>query len=1230
MNRIYRLVFNRQLGVVQVACEFAGNRNARSAKGGGRRRLHPLSSALSFAVLAGATLGTAASLQAQAIINDAQVIDDDATFARGVNIGTTGTGSLVVRDGAQVTSSGYVQLGTEADGKGTLTVEGAGTRFLINANSRLYVGHAGTGELNVVGGGAVDASTNFTRLAGLAGSKGTLTVSGDRSYFTTLRLDVGALGDGTLNVLDGGKVTTTTAWSGTNTNGLGFGNEAGSTGVGTVSGAGSLLEVKGNHLAIGLRGNGTLNVSDGAQVVVERDLRVGSEVLFGHSHRVDGVLDISGGAHVSAGRVIISEDENAHGRVTVDGSNSVLEAGRIFVGSQAEGWLLVRNGGAVSGDRLVAEDADRAGSDDFDQAGRVQVTGGGSRIEMNSVTLSEHSVIEEQGQVISTTALIQDSHSKDRSVATIRGAGTLWTNSGRFDTRTNVDLLDGARIETGSAHISGGGDTVDFHHLAKIEQMRVRGNGARLHASQGLTVGSSVFDGWGFLTLGEGGSVAAEGDGLDLTSAGYVAFGGGLTSWETGMGGGPVFAAAENAGAMDPATVIRMRPASGGLVFNHLSDGYGFSNRIISTATSTTHDAGSFNGGSLHNVAGTTVVSGDLSGYGGNIRVTGGKLVIESDMYTARPATSTYAGALLDQQLQVTGGMLIVNGTSGFLQEKDHGGAPVQERASMATVSGSGILGGVGVLGTLAVLQGGTLSPGDGGVGTLTVDGDLYLNHGTLLSPDRKVFYDVDILADGRSDLLKVSGAARIGSAGGSANLTGVRVSTLDAHTSYQDGKAYVIVQAAEGVHGTFDEVTSRSAFITPTLSYTDKAVILNIGVVSTPSPPVPPPVTPPPPTPPVTSPGAPPAAPGTPNAPLVFGRVAQTANQASVAGALDTLLQAGDALALYNNLLMHSAEEARLAFNFLAGDVYPGNRALLLEDRFLRDAIGRTLRDEDRKDGAGALDAWVAVGGNRATLDSDGNAGQARLNGFGVAAGLGWQVSDGWNLGAAIGHQDATLSARQRTARTDVDARYAGLYADGAVGAAYVRSGVIYADYGLAARRSVHTANAPMQALNANSAATAITFFAEAGFHVEFDSGRLTPYLNLNHTRLENDAFTEMGGAAALVVAAQKDEWWTATAGARAIWDISGGAGDGAALSFGLAWQHGGGDELLHSRHRLIAGSDAFQVQGVPMARNVGLADLSIAVNTSQRSRLQFTAEARAGDGLSDVGGYVNWHVRF
>jgi len=126
-----------------------------------------------------------------------------------LHVGGYGTGIVTVADRGSL-SSGDGYLGKESGSSGTATITGAGSSWTNGAttwdDSYLYVGGGGTGTLNVENGGSV--STSFGYLGEESGSSGTATITGTGSSWTnsgSLYLggsagDVSVLDGGTLNV----------------------------------------------------------------------------------------------------------------------------------------------------------------------------------------------------------------------------------------------------------------------------------------------------------------------------------------------------------------------------------------------------------------------------------------------------------------------------------------------------------------------------------------------------------------------------------------------------------------------------------------------------------------------------------------------------------------------------------------------------------------------------------------------------------------------------------------------------------------------------------------------------------------------------------------------------------------------------------------------------------------------------------------------------------------------
>jgi len=129
-------------------------------------------------------------------------------------------------------------------------------------------------------------------------------------------------------------------------------------------------------------------------------------------------------------------------------------------------------------------------------------------------------------------------------------------------------------------------------------------------------------------------------------------------------------------------------------------------------------------------------------------------------------------------------------------------------------------------------------------------------------------------------------------------------------------------LNADGGVRREFSNAVSRSAFLNFGLSYNPNSVDLTIALNN----------------------GR--TDPGTPEPRPLFKRVAGTSKQYATAAALDTLVQSGASLELYNDLLMLSADEARGSFDSLSGEVYASTASVLIDQsQFVRGAMNSRLQ---------------------------------------------------------------------------------------------------------------------------------------------------------------------------------------------------------------------------------------------------------------------------------------------
>ncbi|MCL2790875.1 MAG: autotransporter-associated beta strand repeat-containing protein, partial [Desulfobulbus sp.] len=275
-------------------------------------------------------------------------------------VGDSTTGSLNILGGGSV-SNNLTNIGNQSGSTGEVTVSGAGSKW--KTSSDLTIGRYGTGTLSIEDGGAV---TSYHGLIGSqAGGTGTVNVDGPDSKWTItdgLTIGVYTQGDGTLNITNGGTVSTSA-----NTTALAIGNGSGSTGTVNVDGPGSTLNINGPSV-VARSGTGTLNITNGGTVSATYNTIVALDKGSSGTVNVDGPgsawtisgylvvgyqgtgsLSITNGGAVSNGTGYISSEGGSTGTVTVDGAGSTwTNDGFLFVGSLGNGSLTIANGGVVS------------------------------------------------------------------------------------------------------------------------------------------------------------------------------------------------------------------------------------------------------------------------------------------------------------------------------------------------------------------------------------------------------------------------------------------------------------------------------------------------------------------------------------------------------------------------------------------------------------------------------------------------------------------------------------------------------------------------------------------------------------------------------------------------------------------------------------------------------------------------------------------------------------------
>jgi len=268
---------------------------------------------------------------------------------------------------------------------------------------------------------------------------------------------------------------------------------------------------------------------------------------------------------------------------------------------------------------------------------------------------------------------------------------------------------------------------------------------------------------------GQGGALVASsgGGGAALGGAIFVRDGASLIIAGGAFSGDDVTAGAGNgAGAATGSDLFLMSSSTGTYTFAPIAGQSLIFNGSIADDSAAGLPGGSYTAGSAG---------------GASISIIGeGKVV-----YTAGH-TYSYAGPT-----KVTNGTLQVDGTVS---------------ASAITVQGVGTLDGTGAVQAITVLEGGVLSPGVAGIGTLTANGNVtfqFIPADPNTPPPDPGSFVVDVgNTAGNSDLLNVTGAVNLNNAHLSGSLIG----------AFNTSGVYTIIHTTAGVTGTFDGATEGSA----------------------------------------------------------------------------------------------------------------------------------------------------------------------------------------------------------------------------------------------------------------------------------------------------------------------------------------------------------------------------------------------------------------------------------
>jgi fibronectin-binding autotransporter adhesin len=528
----------------------------------------------------------------------------------------------------------------------------------------------------------------------------------------------------------------------------------------------------------------------------------------------------------------------------------------------------------------------------------------------------------------------------------------------------------------------------------------------------------------------------------------------------------------------------------------------GQSNSIAELAGSSATASIDITGGTLtDNQSTNTIFAGSLTGAGGTFNKTGaGTLNLTG--------ASTYTGPT-----NVTGGTLAVNGSI----------------ASIVSVTNGGKLGGNGTVAGVNAGTGGIVGPGNS-IGTLNVAGNVAFGPGST--------YQVEANAAGQADKIVATGTA---------TLTGGTVAVLAQPGTYARVTGYTILTANGGVSGTFSNVTSNLAFLSPLLSYSSNSVQLTLARND-----------------------------------IAFSAFAGNANQVRTANAVQAL---GLGNGLYNLVLGQTDAGTGTALASLATEIHAGvGTAILEQERDVREAMLDRARAGTEGTGLwlrGVYDWAHSRGGSslRLGVDRKGVLG-------GIDGGMG-----GLRVGAIGGYVEGDVNVRSQAASAKDRTKLVGVYAGWGAGGLSVRGGANWSWHDIDTSRAIAfpglagTATASYQAQSGQ-------IFGEIAYNLLTGPIRFEPFADFAHLRNRTDGFAETGSTGALNVGRDRRDADFATLGLRLGGTVPMGPGATLRPRLSAAWQRGWGDLRGTTVASFGPGTGTFLLTGAGVGRDTLVLD--------------------------------------
>jgi autotransporter-associated beta strand protein len=451
--------------------------------------------------------------------------------------------------------------------------------------------------------------------------------------------------------------------------------------------------------------------------------------------------------------------------------------------------------------------------------------------------------------------------------------------------------------------------------------------------------------------------------------------------------------------------------------------------------------------------------------------------------------------------------------------------------AGPVVVSSGAQVGGVGQIGTLTLAAGAVVSPGENGVGTLHIAGDLVQRAGSIYRTD---------FAENGSPSLAITGRAVLED-GATLALANAGAQSI--------GARYTLLTAVGGISGAYTTEPSGDGLREIRVIQSGNSLVAQIARTGT-----------------------------------SLRNTAASSNEASVASAIASL---GYGNGIYSSLTLNPDDVAvQAALRALSGEVHASLRTAVTSDvlNVEDNLFGRIGQLENRASGI-----WGGFTANHGDDRGRNGAADADRDTFGGITGADVALGANAHIGIAGGYTRTRLSLDGSDARGRGRNIHLLSYGEVDMDRVSLRGTLGYTWSRLSTRRSVDVAGITGRD-RAHYRGQTVHGAVEIGYRMPLGRGNLTPFARATAVRMHAASFEEEGGETALVGASRTSIAKFTQVGARLSLALS----DAVQLGGTLGWQHGFGTLASRARLRFDSGG-LFEVSGTSLSRDAVMPSLAL-----------------------------------